>query len=192
MESVDERSLIHRAQQGDRQAWDELVRRYMKEAYYLSLKLSGHHQDAEDISQDAFVRIYGSLARFRQETSFKNWLYKIILNLFINRKKKASRVLLDSDLRTHSLPVTEKIQEPKNAVLTEESQRVIRGKINLLPERQKAVLTLYTYEGCSCDQIAELLGISYESVKMNLSLARKRMREELKGYLKKLNTNKTE
>ena len=183
---MDEQSLIKEALAGNENAWDELVKTYMKSAYYYSLKLtSGNEHEAEELSQDAFVQVYNNLKWFRSEAPFKNWLYKIITNLFINLRKKSARMKSLDSLKCEPADIAAPdFSDAGKTMLSGELQDMVKDKMNSLPERQKAVLVLFTYEGLSLEEISRTLDISYASVKMNLSLARKRMREELKEYLK--------
>jgi len=183
---MDEQSLIKEALAGNENAWDELVKTYMKSAYYYSLKLtSGNAHEAEELSQDAFVQVYKNLKWFRSEAPFKNWLYKIITNLFINLRKRSARMKSLDSLKQEPVGITgPDFSGGAQSVLSGEFQSLVKDKMDSLPARQKAVLALFTYEGLSLEEISRTLDISYASVKMNLSLARKRMREELKEYLK--------
>lgn len=182
---VDENGLIKQAQNGVISAWEELVSLYMKDAYNFCLKLTnGNHNDAEDISQSAFIKVYQNLRDFRGDAPFKNWFYKIITNLYINQYKK-KRLLLTSEMKDLVIEDIADVKREGNSqvVLSKEMSEVVMDKINLLPPQQKAVLVLHTYENLSLSEIAEAMGISYASVKMNLSLARRRLLKELKEYL---------
>jgi len=206
---TDENSLIKQAQKGVSSAWEELVYLYMKDAYNFCLKLTnGNHNDADDISQSAFIKVYQNLKDFRGDASFKSWLYKIITNLYINQCKKKKPISI-SDLpadATFLSPGNERSRQagikdiniedmaevksndnsqvaPPLRAETGEMTELIKNKINLLPPQQKAVLVMHTYEQMSIKDIAETIGASYAAVKMNLSLARRRLLKELKGYL---------
>ena len=206
---TDENDLIKQAQNGVVSAWEELVYLYMKDAYNFCLKLTnGNHNDADDISQSAFIKVYQNLKDFRGDASFKSWLYKIITNLYINQCKKKKPISI-SDLPADATilsPGNERSRQagikdiniedmaevksddnsqvaPPLRAETVEMMELIKNKINLLPPQQKAVLVMHTYEQMSIKDIAETIGASYAAVKMNLSLARRRLLKELKGYL---------
>ena len=175
--------LVLKFQGGEESAFETLVRKYMKDAYSFCLRLTHDAQEAEELSQMGFVNAYRALRGFRGESSFKSWLYRIFINQYRDRLRRTKR----ADAR---LAVVRQEAERKQSVLqmdttteTTELEDVVKGKIELLPDRQREVLTLHLYQGLDYREIAATLGCTYDDVKMNLSLARKRLKEELKGYL---------
>jgi len=175
--------LVLKFQGGEESAFETLVRKYMKDAYSFCLRLTHDAQEAEELSQMGFVNAYRALRGFRGESSFKSWLYRIFINQYRDRLRRTRR----AEAR---LVVVRQEAERKQSYLqidstteTTELEDVVKGKIELLPERQREVLTLHLYQGLDYREIAAALGCTYDDVKMNLSLARKRLKEELKGYL---------
>jgi RNA polymerase sigma-70 factor (ECF subfamily) len=175
--------LVLKFQGGEESAFETLVRKYMKDAYTFCLRLTRDAQEAEELSQMGFVNAYRSLRGFRGESSFKSWLYRIFINQYRDRLRRTRR----AEAR---LAVVREEAERKRDVLQTDStadaaelEEVVKSKIDLLPERQREVLTLHLYQGLDYREIAATLGCTYDDVKMNLSLARKRLKEELKGYL---------
>ena len=175
--------LVLKFQGGEESAFETLVRKYMKDAYSFCLRLTHDAQEAEELSQMGFVNAYRALRGFRGESSFKSWLYRIFINQYRDRLRRTKR----AEAR---LAVVRQEAERKQSVLqmdttteTTELEDVVKGKIELLPERQREVLTLHLYQGLDYREIAATLGCTYDDVKMNLSLARKRLKLELKEYL---------
>ena len=175
--------LVLKFQGGEESAFETLVRKYMKDAYSFCLRLTHDAQEAEELSQMGFVNAYRALRGFRGESSFKSWLYRIFINQYRDRLRRTRR----AEAR---LVVVREEAVRRQSVLTEESsihaselEDVVKAKIELLPDRQREVLTLHLYQGLDYREISAALGCSYDDVKMNLSLARKRLKEELKGYL---------
>jgi RNA polymerase sigma-70 factor (ECF subfamily) len=175
--------LVLKFQGGEESAFETLVRKYMKDAYSFCLRLTRDAQEAEELSQMGFVNAYRALRGFRGESSFKSWLYRIFINQYRDRLRRTRRaearlaVVREEAERRQAMPMEE------SSLHASELEEVVKDKIELLPERQREVLTLHLYQELDYREIAATLGCSYDDVKMNLSLARKRLKEELKGYL---------
>ena len=175
--------LVLKFQGGEESAFEALVRKYMNEAYSFCLRLTHDAQSAEELSQMGFVSAYRSLRGFRGESSFKSWLYRIFINQYRDQLRRTRRaqarlalVREGTDRRQAGPP------EPAPIELSE-METVVRGRIEGLPDRQREVLMLHLYQSLDYREIASALGCSYDDVKMNLSLARKRLKEELKDFL---------
>ena len=182
MQIAADMELVQQFQQGLESAFETLVRKYMRDAYAFSLRLTGRPQEAEEIAQDGFIKAHRAMGRFRGEASFRSWLFRILINLHRDRKRSSRRyearlaILEERESRREQ----EVIGADRQA---EELSDVVREKIDSLPGRQKEVLTLHLYQNLSYREIADIVGISYEAVKVNLSMARKRLKDDLKEYL---------
>lgn len=175
--------LVLRFQEGQGAAFDDLVRRHMKDAYAFCLRLTGRPQEAEELSQEGFVNAYRALANFRGDASFRSWLYRILINLHRDRTRRRRR---EETRRDAVRERTERRQEATgegSEAAANELGDVVKEKVRLLPDRQREVLVLHVYQGLDYRTIAGVLECSYDDVKMNLSLARKRLRQELGEYL---------
>ena len=174
--------LVVRFQQGEESAFDDLVRRHMRDAFGFCLRLSGDPAAAEELSQDGFVLAHRSLKGFRGEASFRTWLYRILLNLHRDRIRRKSReeARLET-LRQHA--AESHGSDPGAEKRAEELDEVIRRRVAELPDRQREVLVLHVYQGLDYRAIAAALDCSYDDVKVNLSLARKKLREVLRENL---------
>ena len=131
-----------------------------------------------------FVNAYRALRGFRGESSFKSWLYRIFINQYRDRLRRTRRA------EARLAVVREETERKQSTTTVEESsmhaselEEVVKTRVERLPDRQREVLTLHLYQGLDYREIAAALGCTYDDVKMNLSLARKRLKEELKGYL---------
>ena len=174
--------LVVRFQQGEETAFEDLVRRHMRDAFGFCLRLTGDAAGAEELSQDGFVLAYRHLKEFRGEASFRTWLYRILLNLHrdgIRRRSREEHRLEELRERTGATGG----DEPDAAPRAEELEGLIRNRVAGLPDRQREVLVLHVYQGLDYRAIAAALGCSYDDVKVNLSLARRRLREELREHL---------
>jgi len=185
---TDERLLIDRAQQGEMEAFRELVERSKINVYRLAYDLTGNRHDAEDLSQDVFVKAYRSLRLFRGDAKWSTWLYRITVNAAMDRKKtKAQKYLTyhdpsagekdDQELMPHD-------PEPSPDRLTDAG--LIRGNIEraleALSAKERSVFVLRHYHDLSLRQIAETMGISEGTVKSFLFRAIRRLRKSLDFY----------
>jgi RNA polymerase sigma-70 factor (ECF subfamily) len=175
--------LVLKFQGGEESAFETLVRKYMKDAYSFCLRLTHDPQEAEELSQMGFVNAYRALRGFRGESSFKSWLYRIFINQYRDRLRRTRRAEARLAVVRVEAERRQAIPMEASSLHASELEEVVKDKIELLPERQREVLTLHLYQELDYREIAATLGCSYDDVKMNLSLARKRLKEELKGYL---------
>ncbi len=177
--------LVLKFKQGEETAFEGLVRRYMKDAYSFCLRLTHNPQEAEELSQEGFVSAYRALREFRGESSFKSWLYRILINSYRDRTRSRRReerrleVIRDTETRRQDLEGAKGTSE----MHASELEDVVKLKVEELPDRQREVLVLHLYQGLDYHEIAATLSCTYDDVKMNLSLARKRLKESLKEYL---------
>ena len=161
-------------------AFDELVRRHAGDAFRFSMRLTGNRTDAEDLAQEGFVRAFRGLSDYRGESAFRSWLFTILANCH----RDAIRARLRRAGRTARLAREDSTPaEGIEAIDAAELRDAVDRRVEALPDRQRQVLTLHLGGNLDYSQIAEALGISRDDVKVNLSLARKRLREDLKEYL---------
>ncbi len=176
--------LVDRFKKGEEKAFDELVNKYKKRIYYLAYSLTSNHADALDLSQEAFIKVYKSIHRFRGRSSFYTWLYRITVNICLNHlKKKAKRKEVSFDERIEVAQVGW-WSNPKKALENKELQEDLTKAIDSLPPQQKTVFTLRHLEGLPHKEIASILGCSIGNVKANLFQALQKLRQRLKGYLR--------
>jgi RNA polymerase sigma-70 factor (ECF subfamily) len=175
--------LVLKFQGGEESAFETLVRKYMKDAYSFCLRLTHDAQEAEELSQMGFVNAYRALRSFRGESTFKSWLYRIFINQYRDRLRRTRRAEARLSVVREEAERRQAVDVDQSALHASELEEVVKARIEGLPDRQREVLTLHLYQGLDYREISAALGCSYDDVKMNLSLARKRLKEELKGYL---------
>ncbi len=171
-------ALIDKAKDGDRQAFGELVRLHQQGVIRVVTRMCGDVYLAEDAAQEAFIRAWQNLPRYRPRSPFKNWLYRIALNVALDRLRK-ERESVD----VQSLPLTAPYEGPEGVVERQERQTRVRQAVLSLPPASRAVLILREYEGLSYREISETLDIPMGTVMSRLNYARKRLREGLAIYL---------
>ncbi len=166
---------VARAQAGNSEAFEHLVRRHQRGVYAFCRRLTGNHDEADDIAQEAFVRAYRSMARFRGESRFGTWLRQIALNLVRSRARKQRRFptsALDPDtLPSRMAPGSE---DPLGS-------RRLQAAVRDLPEKQRHTLVLKIYEEMTHAEVACLMGCTIGTVKANLFHALRHLRRQLGG-----------
>ena len=169
---AEERRLIARAQAGDREAFRTLVEAHRARAYTLALRILRSAEDAEEVAQDSFVRVWTALPGFRGESSFATWLYRIVARRAFDRaqvmRHRSSREHHPADLPEHAAPAHGDDDTLRAALL----QRLIAE----LSPAQRAVVTMFYYEGRAVEQVAAVLGMPENTVKTHLLRARAALR----------------
>ena len=166
--------LIDRVLNGHVYSFEELVSRYKKTVYYLTYRMVHDHEDASDLSQETFLKAYQGLKKFKRQSSFHTWLYRITVNLCINYlRKKQSRQFVELDEKTFSIEYPDIL----NQLELEELQGRVSDAVNLLPEKQRAAIILRIYHGLSHKEISDILGCSVGTVKANYFHAIRNLRD---------------
>jgi RNA polymerase sigma-70 factor (ECF subfamily) len=167
--------LVEACLSGRREAFDTIVERHRRQVYQLCFRFVGNHEDASDLAQDVFVRAYRGLHRFKGHASLGTWLYRIGVNVCLN--KVAARRLVTGSIAEQRL--VSSAESPSDFVLREERAEQVRAAIARLPRKQRATLILRMYHELSHDQIASILGSSVGAVKANFFHALNNLRKLL-------------
>lgn len=174
--------LVERVKEGSQEAYTELVRRYMKKAYSIAYQFVGNSEDAKDISQDVFVKIYQSIDRFKQGHKFFSWFYRILVNHCINVRKKISvSPFAVEDLSRYSNSADDSVEVTINK---RELKDNVHKAIAKLPLKQRKVLILCEIEGFSQQKVSDIMGISEGTVRSRLFYARKKLQKHLIKYVR--------
>jgi RNA polymerase sigma-70 factor (ECF subfamily) len=178
--------LIDRARDGDRSAFDQLVLKYEARAYQYAFRLTRDPEQAGDVVSDAFLRVYSALKNFRGQSAFSTWLYRIVTNCFLDRKKRdkdGNNVSLDSSVNIGDGEVERQYEDDSDgpAEIAERNARetAIQDALGSMPEYQRAMLIMYHVEGLSYEEISEALDLPIGTVKSRLNRARVALREQL-------------
>lgn len=187
--------LVRQVLAGQRDAFDELIRRYQRQAVAVSLRLLGNSHDALEATQDAMLKAYSSLATLEKPEAFGGWLMRIVSNLSLNyrRSRKIRQQLPLDELLGPVEPTqadgpgigesTGRTQDPLRAVEGIELGKRLQEALNQLPEKQRLAIVMFTIEQMPQKQVAEALNCSVEAVKWHVFQGRKRLRELLKDHL---------
>lgn len=165
------------------------MERYHKQAYNVAYRMAGNHADAEDLTQEAFIRAFRFFGQYRRELPFDSWLYKIMSNVFIDRlrrKPKAKIRSLDQPIQTSEgeveFDVADPTSGPEDAVLAMEVDSRIQAALDKLPEAFRMTVIYADIEGLSYEEIAEATNTNIGTVRSRLHRGRRLLRDKLKKY----------
>jgi RNA polymerase sigma-70 factor, ECF subfamily len=184
---ADDPELIRRAQGGDRTAFEVLVRRYDREVLRLALKVMGSPEEAADLYQEAFLKVYRSLSRFRFESTFSTWLYRVVMNVCLDhlRRQKARNEVQPPETEEGQAGFFHTVEDgrpglnPEQALRAKEINRRIGSALERLSPRERMVFELKHYEGLRLRAIGEVCGTSEETAKNCLFRATQKLRLSL-------------
>jgi len=164
LQDADDHVLVTAFLEGRREAFDLIVERHRRQVYHLCYRFAGNHEDASDLAQDVFVRAFRGLARFKGQSAFTTWLYRVGVNTCLNRTatKRPPAEPLDDEAHVDRGAV-----DPLVAILDEERAMRLRRAVDQLPPKQRATLVLRIYEGLSHEEIASVLGSTVGAAKAN-------------------------
>lgn len=181
------------ARSEDRKEFDALVERYHKQAYNIAYRMAGNHADAEDLTQEAFIRAFRFFGQYRRELPFDSWLYKIMSNVFIDRLRRRPKVKIrsiDQPVSTEDgeaqFDVADTSAGPEDTVLSREMDGRIQAALNTLPEAFRLTVIYADIEGFSYEEIAEVTRTNIGTVRSRLHRGRRLLRSKLKGYAEQL------
>ncbi len=172
---------------GRRAEFDRLVERYHKQAYSIAYRMTGNHADAEDLTQEAFVRAFRFFGNYRRDWPFDNWLYKIMSNLFVDdlrRRPKAHMQSLDQPLDLSGggevyLEIPDAASNPERLVMTHELDEHIQRALNALPPDFRMTVILADIQGLSYEEISQAMKCSLGTVRSRLHRGRKLLRAKI-------------
>jgi len=182
--NLTEAELVRQAQRGEPEAFAGLVRLHERFVYNLALRSLGNPEEAADVAQDAFLRAWTALPDFRGQSQFRTWLYRIVINLCINRSPRLHR-----ELRALTHDELSDLPSP-DTVPTKVEQRELRDfihrEVERLPEQYRLLVSLRYQHDLSYDEIASVLDLPLGTVKTGLFRAKERLLESLTAYEEKL------
>lgn len=178
---TEEQVLVMRAQRGEQEAYRVLVERYQSLVYTLALRMTDNPEDARDVAQDAFLRAWKGLPRFRMDAKFSTWLYRLTVNaatdLLRRRQKRQEEQSLDDE--TQVVVVADTAPSPQELLEQKERAEILHRCIAQLSENHRKILLLREINGLDYAEIGEVLALSPGTVKSRLARARKELREKL-------------
>ena len=186
---IDEKALVKAAQDGDLEAYSQLMEHYHSRIYALIYNMTSNKEDTEDLIQEVFSKAYTALKKFQGKSSFYTWVYRIGVNRTINflKKRKRRQALslneIDHGVERDELYVELSSREsPFRDTAISELQEKLNVALQTLSEKHRAVVVLHDIQGIPHDTIGEMLGVSSGTVRSRLFYARQRLQAELAEY----------
>ena len=181
----EETDMISRCQQGDQEALKEIFDKYHKKVYSIAYGVVRHREEALDIVQEVFIKLFRSIKNFKGRSQFYTYLYRMVMNTSIDHARKAGKQFVSSlDEEGSFEPRDEAEKGPERILLQKELEEKVKLAMDKLPADQKAALIFRDVEGLSYQEMAEAMGCSIGTVMSRLHYGRKRMQESLKDYVK--------
>lgn len=189
--AAEDLALVNRARKEDSSAYDELIHRYQERIYATVYHMTSNHEDANDLTQETFIKAYRALHSFKGDSSFYTWIYRIAVNKTINflktRKNRVHMSLNDLDFNAENDPdlvalVSDKT--PRRDLNLSELQEKLNEAMQKLSEVHRMVVTLHDVQGLSHDEIAGIVGCNVGTVRSRLFYARQQLQGTLADYLK--------
>ncbi|MDW5299263.1 MAG: sigma-70 family RNA polymerase sigma factor [Sedimentibacter sp.] len=182
--------LVEQSRSGDVDAFEELIKDYKKTAYNIALRVLRNVEDAEDASQEALIKVYKSIQNFNMQSSFKSWMYRIVVNTCIDfkRKKSINVVSIDENIDLggnieFQREIADDSNNPDALVEQNYNNKLIKDALNKLEDDFKMIIVLRDIQGFSYSEISEILSCNLGTVKSRLNRARKSLKELLEREL---------
>ncbi len=187
MTTNDENILIDAINNGDTRAYAQLVDRYKDLVYTLALRMLKHKEEAEEVAQDTFIKVFKSLHKFKGDSKFSTWIYRVAYNTCLDNIKKNKKYLNNVAIDEFTFNKLDTIDNALDHIIKEEKSILIKNCIDKLPEDSSAILTLFYFEELSLDEISKIINIEANTVKVKLFRARKKLAVILEHYLQPQN-----
>ena len=184
-----DRALVVRVQQGDKRAFDLLVKKYQHKVLTVVGRYISDHSEAQDVTQEAFIKAYRALPKFRGDSAFYTWIYRIAINTAKNYLVSRGRRPPDSDIDVADGELFETgqrlrdVNSPEAQLLSDEIQHTVRQALDELSEDLRAAITLREFEGLSYEEIAEILACPVGTVRSRIFRAREAIDKKLKPLI---------
>lgn len=181
--TINDQILINQILAGDANAFTQLVNRYKDLVFTLALRMLKNREEAEEVSQDTFIKTYKSLDKFKGDSKFSTWIYKVAYNNCLDRIKKNKKYLNDVEINEFTEHQVKTVDNAFNALVEEERNQLIQDCLLLLPSEDSFLLTLYYFEEQSLEDIATIVGLTANNVKVKIFRSRKKLASILKDRL---------
>ena len=190
--ATEELALVQAAKRGEVSAFEQLVKRYDRNIFRIAQHITQNREDAEDVTQDAFLKAYENLEQFQGNSKFYTWLVRIAVNeslMKLRRRRSDRTVSLDEDIKTDEDTMPREVADwspnPEQLYKQGELKEILRKTVQGLPASFRTVFVLRDVEGLSTEETAEALNLSIPAVKSRLLRARLQLRERLNKYFRK-------
>ena len=168
---------------GDANAFTVLVGRYKDLVFTLALRMMKHREEAEEVAQDTFIKVYKSLNKFKGDSKFSTWIYRVAYNTCLDRLKKNKRQQYTVEINEYTEHQVKTIDNALDNLESKDQTKTIQDCIALLPSDDGFLLTLYYFEEQTLDEMSKAIGLTSNNVKVKLFRARKKLATILKNKL---------
>ena len=176
-------NILNRIRMGDKSAYKELINRHKDYAFTVAYRILNNREDAEEVAQDAFMQVFGSLSSFNADSKFTTWFYRIVFNAALMQKRKNKVESVDIQNSSEALLVKHSSDSAEDLQKNERKMAIQKALRNLSAD-DTAMITLFYLKELSLEEIAEITKVSAETAKVKIHRARKRLSEEMKKLLK--------
>lgn len=183
MSAIPDQHYIDKILQGETNVFAVLVDRYKDMIFTLAHKMVKNREEAEEVAQDTFIKIYNSLNKFKGDSKFSTWIYKIAYNTCLDRLKKNKKEDLNISIDEFSAHLIKTMSNALSALEDKERKQTIQNCLNLLPSEENFLLTLFYFEDQSLEEIGKIMNINANNVKVKLFRSRQKLTIILKDKL---------
>jgi len=181
--TTNDQVYINKILNGDTNAFTVLVNRYKDLVYTLSFRMMKNREEAEEVAQDTFIKVYKSLTKFKGDSKFSTWIYKVAYNTCLDRLKKNKRQQRTVAIDEYTEHQVKTLDNALDNIEEQEKKQTIKNCLALLPSEDSFMLTLYYFEELSLDEISKITGLKPNNVKVKLFRSRKKLATILKQQL---------
>ncbi|MBN2190799.1 MAG: RNA polymerase sigma factor [Candidatus Aureabacteria bacterium] len=193
MEVKNEFDLIEKASAGDESAFEQIIRSHQENVYFLAYRMTGSHEDADDVVQEVFISVYKNIGKFRKEAGLGTWIHRIAVNKAINRlrRRKVRKETNLDEMENFAVPADREpglsgMSDPKDILNIREKRTIIDAALKKLPAKHSSVIVMFDLQEMSHSEIAKVLKISEGTVRSRLHYARKKLYEYLKPLVSEI------
>lgn len=183
MTTNQESILVQSILNGNTANFAQLVDQYKDLVYTLAVRMLKNREEAEEVSQDAFIKIYKSLKSFKGDSKLSTWIYKVTYNCCLDQLKKNKKHLNDVPITESNYNKIDTIDNALEGLIKTEKQQLIRSCVHQLPEESSAIITLFYFDELSLEEISKITGIEANTVKVKLYRARKKLAQIMEHYM---------
>lgn len=183
MSTLNDQHYINLILQGQTNSFAVLVERYKDMIFTLALKMVKNREEAEEVAQDTFIKIYNSLSKFKGDSKFSTWIYKIAYNTCLDRLKKSKKEDNNISIDEFSSHLIKTMDNALSALEDKERKQTIQNCLNLLPSEENFLLTLFYFEDQNLEEIGKIMSINANNVKVKLFRSRQKLAVILKKEL---------
>lgn len=180
--NTNDADLVEKVKSGDKSGFNKIILKYQKQVYRFARRLLNEHDDADDVTQEVFIRLYNSFGDFRGDSKLSTYIYRITYNLCLNHIKKKNRFQkMNVSIELESNLTSGDDANPEYDFVEKEKQIIIKEAYESLPEKQKAVFNLRFYENLTYEEISKITGKSVGGIKANYFHAFKKIEQKIKN-----------